>query len=345
MRQGHLPLGLYWRGDVIWMRCQRKENRFNESTGTCSVKDAAAAYTARMGRERSPKTGRVILSAFTMRNWDTQRAVQEQRSDGTLMGIEYGWKHLAEHIEDFGRLKYDNLHRYVLARRGEGAGNNTIRKELCLLKRGLARASDEGLDVKVPMRWPRLSVTQKKESQAGREVTLLELHAFLRQLRPQACASALCALFTGARGDELMRLTPAMLRRVSHIEGLAAVVEMPASITKTRQKRRIGLTELGVQVYTAAVPISRLHRTAFKAASARAGVTPYIHYRTMRHTFATVAGQCGDPMGVQVVMGHSRTISLTYQHRTDQRLATVAQAIDTGLAIPEDVLACLASLT
>ncbi len=330
------------------MRSQRTVDPFRESTHTSDPEEALRILDERLSRPPPARPARprgrpinpMAPAPVTVRDLlalDLRRAEAEQTGPGAIGGLVYAYKHLERHLpaREVARPSSATLNRYVAARRQDGVGNNTIRKELVAYRRGLVLARDDGRLVTPIARIPRLSLVDTRPGQSGTYRTPEQLRAWLAELQPEARACAVLILLTGLRHEEADRLTPAMLRREP---GLAPYIAIPAHATKPKRARRVSLTPLGVAAFLMAVPLTRSRRSAYKGAAARAGIVPYIHDRDLRHAFASITSSLGDPYSVHLAMGHGRTTASTYQHQDMKRLEALPRCVEEKLGLTTEWL-------
>jgi integrase len=76
--------------------------------------------------------------------------------------------------------------------------------------------------------------------------------------------------------------------------------------------------------------VSQAFRTLLKCLSL---YRPGLSFYTLRHTFETIAGECGDQVAVDAIMGHvDSSMAQTYRERiTDDRLRSVVQHVHNWL--------------
>ncbi len=318
------------------MRSARKANPFNESTGTADPTEAADRFCQRLANAPPLDPQCLSISVRELFLLDYRRARDVGRAPGTLDGMRYGYAALERHLPraQVAHPTPTILSRYIAKRRAEGVGNNTIRKELILYRCGLDLAADEGHRVGKIRRLPDLPLLDKKAGQASGETNPAELRRWLSDLQSEPRAAAILILLTGLRHEEATRLTPACKRtHWDEEEGDIIFHSLVPKDTKTRQSRRVGLTPLGVMAFRMAVPIRRSHRSAYKGASARQGIEPYIHDRTLRSAFGTAASGLGDSYAMHLAMGHGQTIASRYQKQDMIRLRDLARHVETNLRL------------
>lgn len=263
-------------------------------------------------------------SITVLRDADLERAEKAQvtraQIDGALVAH---WRALARHWGDNTSYTLKTLENYVAARQREGVRNQTIRRELTTLKRGLLLV-EEQYELDAPRRWPSLRSSPEKEAQKGHFIEQPELVRWLSKLKPTAFNAALVMILTGVRRTELARITPAMVGQ--------DILMLTRESTKGRKKREIGLVPRAREALLSGIPFGADHKKAFQRAARDAGTARgVIHSRDLRATCATVAEEAGDSRGVDLMMGHSAEVALRYQKAHRERMLKLARYVDSWL--------------
>jgi site-specific recombinase XerD len=231
--------------------------------------------------------------------------------------------------------------RYV-THRGKKVRNQTIRKELMTLKRGLALAWRAKWIGGVPATWPKLKSSPTDIRRAGNLHSEDTLTSWLGLMTEAPRDEALFCILTGVRATEMKRTRAEWVRLAGAGAPTPGFLSLPAEATKGRHARVVGLAREAMAVVERAIgrgphddgtlfgPAS--HRTAYRLASKRLGISPAIKLRDLRHYFGTTSLlHGGDLKATMETMGH-RTLDAAelYQHSTEHRNATASAAV--GLA-------------
>jgi site-specific recombinase XerD len=141
-----LRRGFYWRGGVIWVRTDPID-RLPRSTGR---RDAAAAYLWEAERQRvSASPGYAASLAASFGDWvvRTIDIKTREKSAGTVNMYQTKLGHFVRIWGEECRLasvSAPGVDAYIKQRQGEGAKNNTIRRELTCLRQLLRFAKRAG---------------------------------------------------------------------------------------------------------------------------------------------------------------------------------------------------------
>jgi integrase/recombinase XerC len=152
MGRKKLKSGFYWRGAVIWVRTDPID-KLPRSTG-CHTPEAAYLWHA--GRELVAVNPRYAASlAATLGEWILKMLAlkQKTRSAGTLhmygvklghLGRVWGENSKAPFAVSLASIDAGRVDAYIDQRRDEGAGSNTIARELTCLRQLLRHAKRAG---------------------------------------------------------------------------------------------------------------------------------------------------------------------------------------------------------
>lgn len=259
--------------------------------------------------------------------------------------IKHQWKTLLRHLSDASAdsIDYVVAHRYASSRKSvDGARNQTIRRELTALRRGLKLAIRHGATFRMPQDWPELEADDINEQQAGKVHPLPIVAEWLASLADDARDEAWFAMLTGLRATEIKRVMPSWIVAAPSQSGVTAILQLPASGTKTRRARVVGLTEAAVGILerrastiTEGQPIfsQGSHATSYRAAARRIDYNKRITLRDLRATYASLAMANGaDPIAVQAALGHSQLATTQrYLKTTLARTITASTAVAAAL--------------
>jgi len=151
-----------------------------------------------------------------------------------FVSVQWRWKHLAKHFAGVRAMNVtpSALDRYVDVRRGEGASNATIRRELSVLRRGFSIAVRNGTLRSAPA-FPRL-----KESLPRSGFLSDAEFRFIIDAHPQPWFRGLvtCARTYGWRKSELLNL------KVRQVDLLSRTVTLQPGMTKNDEGRTAYMT-------------------------------------------------------------------------------------------------------
>ncbi len=222
---------------------------------------------------------------------------------------------------DVNSLCLDQVQDFINTRLEEGAHRESVRKELCTLRRALALSHDR----KLLRADARTLIPQFRTRYVPRDrfLTEVEFCALLQALPPARKLWVLVAVYTGARLSEIEAL-----RWEEHVNLDQGWLLLPG--TKTRRSRRRvpisdSLREKLARSWQPSGPVVLrwLHaRRDLRAACARVGILP-VSANDLRRTFASWLKQRGvDSMVVARLLGHtsSAMVERVYGHLNDQSL-------------------------
>jgi integrase len=207
-----------------------------------------------------------------------------------------------------------DLEGYEGARRGEGAKGQTIRREGQALKLGIKLAKRARLIRRDPFDWDLLDpITSdpQNERQAGKVWAVPTIWKVLGALSKKAKTAGHADMLrlmakTGLRMEELRRLEPGWVKKAPKGSGLAGVLELPGSATKTSTPRALPLDRDCVAVIRrwAGHFAGKKFNHALALASERAGLEVALTPRDLRATYLTMAAT-SDLLGAQRLGGHA----------------------------------------
>jgi integrase len=216
--------------------------------------------------------------------------------------------------------------RYIKKRK-KTARNQTIKKELQALRRGLNLAMRRGVIKKQEHWWPKLK-SEKPSSAAGQYHDIETIQAVCEHLPDDARDELLFVLLTGVRKTELKRL------KFCHITDNTLILS--SELTKNGTLRRVPLSKNALLI----VKKRRLgtmsdyifsrqnHVGAMRTASRKAGLMRPITLRDARHIFHTIGlQQTADQTAVMRLAGNGLHVIERYQHTTKERDQQVVDLI------------------
>jgi integrase len=233
----------------------------------------------------------------------------------------------------------------------DGVGSVTVAKTYRLLKAVLTTAIDDELIRRNPCRIKGAGTERSPERPT---VSVDQVYAIAKGVRPWFLALVLLAAFTGLRWGELI----ALRRRHVDVDGdgvvkvRSSVAEVDGKFVEGPPKSIAGRRDVAIPAVI--VPELRAHldewsesgpdgrvfvgpkggiprRTNFQAtwreAIEAAGV-PGLHFHDLRHTGNMLAAQSASLRGLMARMGHSSTrAALIYQHASRDRERAIGAAI------------------
>jgi len=234
---------------------------------------------------------------------------------------------------DINTLSVDHVQDYINQRLKEGAARETVRKELCTLRKKLMVAQSRGL----LRRDGRSLLPQFKVKYIPRDryLTEQELTLLLSALPAHRRLWVLIAVYTGARFSEVQAL-----RWEQHIRLDAGWIQLPGSKTK-KSYRKVPISDSLQDVLgqhwrpTGNVVEAWSNIRRDLAAACRRARIRQVTANDLRRTFASWLKQRGvDSMVVARLLGHttSRMVELVYGHLNDN---TLTNAVSTLPAAPE----------
>src|SRR6266852_1680429 len=229
---------------------------------------------------------------------------------------------------DVNSLSLDQVQDFINTRLEEGAHRESVRKELCTLRRALALSHDR----KLLRADARTLIPQFRTRYVPRDrfLTEVEFCALLQALPPARKLWVLVAVYTGARLSEIEAL-----RWEEHVNLDQGWLLLPGTKTK-KSRRRVPIPEsLRSELAknwqpSGPVVLPWLNaRRDLRAACARLGIPP-VTANDLRRTFASWLKQQGvDSMVVARLMGHttSAMVERVYGHLNDRTLREAANML------------------
>ncbi len=230
--------------------------------------------------------------------------------------------------------------------------NQSIRRELQALRRGLQSALEKGWIDRIPTPWPRLKAERSSERRKGKRLSKHTVNLLLGLLPERARDGVVFALSTGLRLEELKSVQAAWVHPAPIGSRASAVLALPDWATKGRKARILGLNQQAAEIakrlsgkgdtlfgeydYSQAMKRAK-HKIEKRNESLppeKRVPTQGIHMRSLRHTFASEALQKskGNLSAVARAMGHSELeITTLYLHAHDSdvlNLASTAITVD-----------------
>jgi integrase len=211
---------------------------------------------------------------------------------------------------------------YVDSRRSAGTTDDTIRREIAALKRGLGAYRDTtGVELLLPpsFRW----APPPREKGASKMHPLPIIQKWLAALPTPAAVEAELALLTGLRASELQRLDVATM--VEQQPGSAdAMLHLSAAATKTGRPRRVGLPPRALELVQQYVP-GNYYRDRIRAQKA-IGYDKTITLRDLRAMHITMALEKMPLAAVRDSVGHT-SIATTNLYAKGRDATKVAAAV------------------
>lgn len=346
--------------DVWWCRFWIHGREFYRSTGEADRRRAKAAERRIRAEEeaRVASVGPRDRKAVTMKTLaalDLARAESEGAGNKQRDALEYLWSRIRAHFgdeRDTRTLTPGELAEYVRARRAAVTGQ-TIKREVQAIRRAMRVAETERM-MRPPLLasdWPRVRLDAPSDKQRGKYHPPEVLASWLAHMDEGARDAATFTLLTGLRAKEVARVTAQWVEPVpvgtAAAPGVVAVLRLPASSTKNRKGRVVGLTAESVEIIRRRLEANPerelvfgdvLHRRAFETARRRIGYPRTITLRDLRHTHATI-GASVSVHGTRDALGHGR-LSMTDRYVTARledvsRVSSAVAAALTGALTPE----------
>ncbi len=338
-------MSLYKRDESEFWWCQFRVagKLVRLSTGKTDRRDAskeerrlwAEAEKARGSLAPSPSTpahGRTlaILASADIARAETDRTTPEHQHVLSLRWIRV--LDLLGHDIAPEAITADTLKKYIDERQAQGLRNQTIRRELCDIRRALLEGVERGWIVKLP-KWPKLKDDSKDPAQAGKlhsDDAVRAVFSCVPQDVREACAFAYA---TGLRFSELKRVNIEWMTRPTFEAKVPWILTLPAPATKSRKERVVGISEEIAQLLARRAaehgPIvfpRSGYRKALKRACDAVGYSKTITLRDLRHMFATKAlKESQDIQAVSDALGHSAlSTTVLYLHADDASVANLA---------------------
>lgn len=335
----------------FWYRFKINNQEYRGTTGETDRQGAQAIerrIRAELEASAPPRgTQRRKLTLADLAGLDYERAVAKKRRAPTLRMIKQSWKTIITRLGDAPAesIDYAVANRYMAARQAEGGlRNQSLRRELTVLRRGLQLAIRNGALFRMPPDWPELESDEPNEAQRGKLHPKNVIAAWIAELTPDARDEAWFAVLTGLRYEEIKRVRLDWVVVAPPGIGVPALLELPPSGTKTRNGRTVGLTEAALAILrrrVAANPEGPFvfakgsHKTTMRAAAARIGYAKRITMRDLRATYASLALEYGaDPIAVQAALGHKQ-LSTTQRYLKSTLARTASASFLVGKALEQ----------
>ena len=354
-------MSLYKRADTTawWCRFKIRNQEVRRSTGTANRRQAENfERKLRVELEAALPVVQVGRTLADLRELDLDDRKARKVSPYVIKtAYAIHWDHFQRffkgiHPKDITAAR---LNAYSIARQGgdgrrPGARGQTIAKELRTLKHGLLLAKREGWISQIPEVWPKIRSDPPREGQAGKLHPPELIAAWIKEMSEPVRDEVVFAMLTGLRSAELKRVRPEWISPLPQGSPTPAVLRMPASSTKSRYSREIGLPADALDIVRRRVA-SQLpsdgtlfgptcHKSSYAFAQKKAlkklGIRDYkfnITLRDLRHTYGTLAVEHGvDLVAVMRSMGHKdlRTAE-RYQHSSLMRNASASAAVAKAL--------------
>jgi len=337
------PESIYW-----WYRFKVAGREYRGTTNQTNAKLAAQferRYRSELEMLRPPGKPRGAYALADLAELDRRNAEMRRRRAPTLAIQEFHWRWLRRHIGDdiyADQINYRIATQYIQARQNDGVRNQTIRRELATLYRGLRLAVRDGAAFRLPDDWPRIESDQPDPKSSGRLHPVEILAEWVAALPEEPRDIAWFVLLTGLRHEEARRVAGTWVVPAPTGIGLPALLSLPGYATKTRQPRIVGLTEQALGIIQRRIgnrPENELvfsqknYRWSYKAACHTIGYDQTIKLRDLRVAYATLAIAGGaDPIAVQAALGH-RQLATTqkYLKSTIARTASASVLVDMAV--------------
>jgi site-specific recombinase XerD/transcription elongation factor Elf1 len=222
--------------------------------------------------------------------------------------------------------------------RQETVRNQTIRRELQALHRGLTDAKRRGWVTDIPDPWPRLAKSTPHPRMKGKLHSEQDIQKVVDELPAAAIDGVIFGLATGVRLEELRRVRWSNIRTLANNEAAVGLLVLPDTDTKTRKERYLGLNQEAYdiakrrsEVYGDVIFPKYDYTQALKRTAKRLKLPP-MNFRDMRHTYASTALRVsgGNLSAVAKAMGHSELeITTLYLHAREQDVINLAATVIT----------------
>jgi integrase len=199
---------VYRRGDVWWLKYHRMGKQYFESSRSGEKSEAEKLLAIRLGEIAGGRFRGLAPDRIKMA--DLFELVVEDYRQRKLRSVrDVEWRRDKHLIPAFGDLKASEfgsiqIKRYVALRRGEGAEDSTVNRELSIVRRGfnLALQSDPPLVIRTPF-------IAKLEEDNVREgfIEHAQYSALLKTLPDHLKAMFVGGYHVGNRAGELKKLT------------------------------------------------------------------------------------------------------------------------------------------
>jgi integrase len=300
---------------------------------------------------------------------DVDRAKVEATNPAWIKRVEGMWSELILELGSIDPINVTSAAVFAyVAERKKTCRNQTIRRELQCLKRGLEDAKARKWITELPTPWPSLEKDPPNEKLRGKLHTAEVLTRIVTELPPVAVDGVRFAVMTGLRCAELHRVRASWLAPAPPKSEAAAVLKIPVGFAKNKKKGRdLGLNKeaveiirrragtFGDQVFPSYCYTQALKRTAARLSYCGLcyGVTllkrrrcehcdelatvpriplKSVTLRDLRHTFASNAlkKSGGNLSAVAGAMGHSELeITTLYLHAEEADVLNLAGSVLT----------------
>lgn len=331
------------RSKYYWCRFHVRGHEFRLSTGKTNRREAESEER-RLRAEREAAAAATAarpaggVDLATLAGLDVERATASGVSADHLKTLEHQWSSVVSRFGGvaLGAITYDSLQRYIAARRKAGVREQTIRREVQAVRRGLAIAKRRGWILTVPDA-PKIKSDPPNLKRKGKLVPVEAIREWLAAMPDDVRDHATVAAVTGLRAKELERLEASWVEPAPPGSATELVLRIPAHAAKTGQERIVGLPDAAHSAIRRQVerrpqggPLwgSENHKRARATACRAIGYQGTITLRDLRHTYATLGlAATGDQWATMAALGHSdlRTTSI-YQSTTTERAAAVGAA-------------------
>lgn len=345
---------------VYWCRFWHNGKEYRRSTGETDRRRAEAAERRiRTEVEDSAtvtvESKRSGIKLADLAGLDIERAIAGgTHQEKVIASIKLHWRHVLQIVGDVppSDVTYQVAQRYIVSRRNEGARAQTIKRELGALYRGLKIAVRNNWLRYMPRDWPRLKADAPDAKKKGKLHPPEIIAAWLNELTPDARDEAEFVALTGLRATEVKRVRATWVEPAPKGSLCPALLRLPASDTKTRKERVVGLPKSALEIIRRRLQqdpncefvfSQSEHKKTHYGAARRIGYDKRITLRDLRHTYATLGLHAtGDATAVQAALGHADLATTQrYLSSTLQRTAAVGAAIEalirpaTGAPAPE----------
>lgn len=258
-------------------------------------------------------------------------------SDYTIkQGLRLQWKRLCAEFPTVDAITDATIEAYFYRRLSEGSRYNSVKRDIAPLKKCVNEWGRKFHPELPVLMWemPRKVRGQTKSAQAGEPKPVAFLRKWLAELHDRAKAQALVALCTGLRAEELRRVKPGWVLRISD-DRIQHILKMPVGSTKSGHPRTIGLPAPIARLIAEHFPIAEDYKKHFCGVARRLDHNDTVTLRDLRHTFKVEMSR-KDALATNLVMGHRHlegTSGDIYQHLVLEdciRIAVFAQSVFLG---------------
>lgn len=335
------------RSAVWWTEFTIRGQRVRKSTGATvlrQAKEEEIRLRARTQQSAPAARARGVAALSAIASADLKRALAGGATKDYLYSLGRYWDAVLDHFTphyDITRLTHEALEHFMLTRRQAGLKGQSIIREMGCLRRAVVVAKRKKWLTDLP-EFPTVRRDAPDHAQSGKLHPPEMILAVLQRIPEDARDGMLFCLMTGLRKAELRRVRASWIEPAPPGADIAAILRLPASSTKTREERIVGLTIKIMSIVERRrvkgdllFPRSNYAKT-LKAACIALGYDKVITLRDMRHTFATIAAlKSGDVRATQAAMGHSdMRMTEKYLSSTILRTANLGAAVEVALFAP-----------